>query len=74
MAHLRRDWAHPAHICTGTGLTPAPSAPGLGSPLRQSAPGLGGYLDKFVKSCLAKKQKKKNAGAAAPDAKKMRLQ
>ena len=26
--HLHRDWAHPAHICTGTGLTPATSAPG----------------------------------------------
>ena len=20
--HLRRDWAHPCHICIGTGLTP----------------------------------------------------
>ncbi len=30
--HLRRDWAHPAHICAGTGLTPPTSAPGLGSP------------------------------------------
>ncbi len=29
--HLRRDWAHPAHICAGTGLTPPTSAPGLGS-------------------------------------------
>ena len=26
----RRDWAHRCHICTGTGLTPATSAPGLG--------------------------------------------
>jgi hypothetical protein len=25
------DWAHPCHICTDTGLTPATSAPGLGS-------------------------------------------
>jgi hypothetical protein len=24
-----RDWAHPAHICTGTGLSPPTSAPGL---------------------------------------------
>ena len=31
--HLRRDCAHRCHICTGTGLTPATSAPGLGSPL-----------------------------------------
>ncbi len=31
--NLRRDWAHPCHICAGTGLTPATSAPGLGSPL-----------------------------------------
>ena len=27
--HLRCGWAHPAHICTGTGLTPPTSAPGL---------------------------------------------
>ncbi len=33
MPHLRRDWAHPCHICAATGLTPATSAPGLGSPL-----------------------------------------
>ncbi len=25
-------WAHPVHLCTGTGLTPSTSAPGLGSP------------------------------------------
>ena len=30
--HLRRDRAHPAHICTGTGLTLPTSAPGPGSP------------------------------------------
>ena len=29
---LHRDWAHPAHICAGTGRTLATSAPGLGSP------------------------------------------
>ena len=28
-----RDWAHPCHVCSGTGLTAATSAPGLGSPL-----------------------------------------
>jgi hypothetical protein len=33
LPHLHRDWAHPCHICIGTGLTPATSAPGLGSPL-----------------------------------------
>jgi hypothetical protein len=33
LPHPRRDWAHPCHICTGTGLAPATSAPGLGSPL-----------------------------------------
>ncbi len=32
LPHLRRDCAHPCHICTGTGLTPATSAPGLRSP------------------------------------------
>ena len=46
------DWAHPSHICSGTGFTPpalrrdwAPppptSAPGLGPPPPTSAPGLG---------------------------------
>jgi hypothetical protein len=50
--HRDWDWAHPAHICTGTGLTPATtcagtrrtpatSAPGRGSPLPTSARGLG---------------------------------
>ena len=29
----RRGWARPSHICTGTGLAPPTSAPGLGSPL-----------------------------------------
>ena len=29
--HLRRDWAHLCHICTGTGASAATSAPGLGS-------------------------------------------
>jgi hypothetical protein len=28
LPHLRRDWAHPCHICAGTGLTPPTSAPG----------------------------------------------
>ena len=31
--HLHWDWARPGHICTGTGLAPATSAPGPGSPL-----------------------------------------
>ena len=30
--HRHRDWAHPRHIGTGTGLNHATSAPGLGSP------------------------------------------
>jgi hypothetical protein len=33
LPHLHRDWAHPCHVCAGSGLTPATSAPGLGSPL-----------------------------------------
>ena len=32
LPRLHRDWAHPSHICTGTGLTPPTSAPGLGTP------------------------------------------
>jgi hypothetical protein len=34
------DWAHPCHICTGTGRTPATSALGLGSPQPTCAQGL----------------------------------
>ena len=35
---LRGDWAHPCcHMCTGTGLAPATSALGLGSPPSTSA-------------------------------------
>jgi hypothetical protein len=41
LPHLRQDWAHPCHICAGTGLTHATSAPGLGSAAATSAPGLG---------------------------------
>ena len=33
LPHLHRDWARPCHICAGTGLTRATSAPGLGSAL-----------------------------------------
>ena len=29
LPHLRWDWAHPCHICTGIGHTVATSAPGL---------------------------------------------
>ncbi len=29
LPHLRRDWAHPSHVCAGTGLTPFSSVPGL---------------------------------------------
>ena len=42
--HLRRDWAHPSHICTGTALAAATSAPGLGPPLPTPASGLGSPL------------------------------
>ena len=40
LPHLRRDWAHPAHICAGTGLAHPTSAPGLGLAPATSAPGL----------------------------------
>ena len=43
--HLRRDRAHPSHICAGTGLTPPTSAPGLGLTPATSAPGLGAALE-----------------------------
>ena len=42
--HLHMDWAHPIHICTGTGFAPATSAHGLGSPPATYAPGLGSPL------------------------------
>jgi hypothetical protein len=53
--HPYQDWAHPAHICAGTGLYPATSAPGPGlAPVPHphqdwarpptSAPGLGSIL------------------------------
>ena len=56
----RPNWAHPCHICTGTGLTPARSAPGLNSPLPHlhrdwahspatSAPGLGSPLPALLR-------------------------
>ena len=32
-SHLPRDWAHPCHVCSRTGLAASTSAPGLGSPL-----------------------------------------
>ena len=41
----RRDLAHPGHICARTGLTPATSAPGLGSPFPNLHPaGLGSHV------------------------------
>ena len=33
LQHLHHGWARPCHICTGTGLASATSAPRLGSPL-----------------------------------------
>ena len=39
-----QKFADPCHICTATGLTPATSAPGLGSPPATSALGLGSTL------------------------------
>jgi hypothetical protein len=38
LLHLHRDWAHPCHICTGTGLTPPTSAPGPGHRLSVQVP------------------------------------
>ena len=40
LPHLRKDWAHCCHICTGTVLTRATSAPGLVS-LKQRPCGVG---------------------------------
>jgi hypothetical protein len=36
--HLRQDWAHPAHICAGTGAHPAHICAGTGLVLPTSAP------------------------------------
>ena len=57
LPHLRRDWAHRCHICAGTGLTAATSAPGLATTVlsvgrcahcrpvpQQGSPALGGAL------------------------------
>ncbi len=48
LPHLRRDWdrdwAHPCHICTGTGLTPATSARETGLTAAISARGPGSPL------------------------------
>jgi hypothetical protein len=62
--HLRRDWARPSHICTGTGLAPPTSVPGLGSPLPHlhrdwvhactSAPGLGPPLPHLHRAGLGR--------------------
>ncbi len=41
--HLHRDWAHPCHICTGTGLTPATPGPRLALRCGVGA-GVGGRL------------------------------
>jgi hypothetical protein len=38
--HLRRDWAHPAHVCAGTALAPAHICAGTGLTRPTSAPGL----------------------------------
>jgi hypothetical protein len=35
LLHLRRDWARPCHICAGTGLTAAISAPALAQAHKQ---------------------------------------
>jgi hypothetical protein len=51
-SHLHRDSAHHTHICTGTGLAPATSAPGLCSPPATSAPGLGSPLQNLRQSGL----------------------
>ncbi len=62
--HLHRDWAHPAHICTGTGLTPATSAPGPGLTPATSAPGLGSPLPHPRRSWAHPGHIRAGAGAA----------
>jgi hypothetical protein len=41
LPHLHRDWAHPTHICTGTGSRPCRIWTGSGLARATSAPGLG---------------------------------
>ena len=36
--HLRHDWAHPCHTCTGTGLAPSNICTGTGRPLLPEPP------------------------------------
>ncbi len=44
LPHLHQNWAHPCHICTGTGLAAATSAAEQGSPMTTSPPGSGSPL------------------------------
>jgi hypothetical protein len=41
--YLRRDWAHPTHICAGTGFTRTHICAGTGLTPPTSAPGLGSF-------------------------------
>ena len=49
--HLHLDWAHPWHICTGTGLVPPTSAPGSGSSPLAAAPELRSLLQRLGREC-----------------------
>ncbi len=62
--HLRRDWAHSSHICTGTGLTPSHICAGTrlaastfafsGAPVPHSAPGPGAPLPHICAGTLGR--------------------
>jgi hypothetical protein len=62
LPHLRRDWARPCHICAGTGLTPATSAPGQ----ERSCAGCGSSEEARHKGLLPKLPTADAASPASP--------
>ena len=66
-----RHWAHPSHICAGTGLCPPTSAPGLGPPLPQPPRRALTRTSRVARNCgsstsrIGSDQKAESSGSAA---------
>ena len=65
LPHPHRDWAHAYHICSGTGLTPATSSSGLGSPRADRTPA-GCAQEPPYQCTLAKPAEEQNCDTAIP--------